>query len=347
MYRVKEKIYMNGKIQDPSHLASNVSPSNHIANDGEEVLPIKADTILRANTNNVEAEAKVSPAVDIRKQVVNPANSQQISNPEEITKQVSPELTEESSTKRPIYNANQYSEVKRNETSYRNDRAPINLQSYDNSSEIKPSELASRISQNFDNQLDVSDSVNKSQSISHEGKPLANTNIAHNPQTSTAASDPISALNKLTTLDKPTTQLSANSQVNNGDELAQQITWAKNSNTNHVKIALAPEHLGALEITIDQDSDGLNIQFTTQNTLAKDAIETFMPRLKEMLEQQGLNLQNANVSQENNGNHSDAYSQEGEQYNIDNVQEGVQIASNSEQDIDHASSNNYLLEAFA
>ena len=38
--------------------------------------------------------------------------------------------------------------------------------------------------------------------------------------------------------------------------------------------------------------------------MAKDALESFLPRLKDMLEQSGLALNNANVSQQGEGKNS-------------------------------------------
>lgn len=94
------------------------------------------------------------------------------------------------------------------------------------------------------------------------------------------------------------------SEIRNGNDIAEQIAWAHRNNTQHVRISITPEHLGTIDIRIDDAAEGLNIQFIAQSIQTKDALEMFMPRLKDMLEQSGLNLQNASVSQQGEGRSS-------------------------------------------
>ena len=104
-----------------------------------------------------------------------------------------------------------------------------------------------------------------------------------------------------TLLGESTLTTARSSEVRNGNEISEQIAWARQNNAQQIRISVSPEHLGAVDIKIDDAADGLNIQFVTQNAQAKEALESFMPRLKDMLEQSGLNLQNASVSQQNSG----------------------------------------------
>jgi flagellar hook-length control protein FliK len=164
------------------------------------------------------------------------------------------------------------------------------------------------------------------------------------------APEHLTVSNKISGLDRLPLQLDANNSVSNGDDLAQQIAWAKQGNINNIKIAISPEHLGALEINIENDADGLNIQFVTQNATAKEALETFMPRLKEMLEQNGLNLQNANVSQQDKGQgNNTGYSDAQDFISQSGGDEKFNVNSNSgdEPNAITAQANNRLLEAFA
>ena len=138
------------------------------------------------------------------------------------------------------------------------------------------------------------------------------------------------------------------SDVRNGNEIAEQIAWARQNNAQQLRISVSPEHLGAVDISIDDAADGLNIQFVTQNLQAKEALELFMPRLKEMLEQSGLNLQNASVSQQGEGkqqfNLFDQSSNELVQHEIDDD------ISVTQTDVVHnqaSHSSNQLLDAFA
>ena len=247
----------------------------------------------------------------------------------------------------PVYNVNNFNDVKKNESFVRNDRASINTHSYESDSFNERGYSSNSFDLNKDAKLDISSTVNKSVDYSHELKALANQNNIEKPYANANSAEIISTTSKSGALDKPIFQLPVNSELKNVDEVAQQINWARNNHSNHVKIALAPEHLGALEINIEQDADGLNIQFTTQNAIAKEAIETFLPRLKDMLEQQGLNLQNANVSQQDSGNNSNTYDQTAEHLNAelthDEQSREMQVKDNN----DVHKSNHHLLEAFA
>ena len=104
-----------------------------------------------------------------------------------------------------------------------------------------------------------------------------------------------------------TLDLGQTPEINNGNDVARQIAWAQQNNAQNIRLSISPEHLGAIDISIDESRDGINVNFVTQNAIAKEALETFMPRLREMLEQSGLNLENANVTQHNDQQGSSEY----------------------------------------
>jgi len=61
-------------------------------------------------------------------------------------------------------------------------------------------------------------------------------------------------------------------------------------------IKLQPEHLGPMEIRIQVDDDGTaQVNFSAQHAQTRDALETAIPRLRELLADQGLSLSQANV----------------------------------------------------
>lgn len=137
-------------------------------------------------------------------------------------------------------------------------------------------------------------------------------------------------------------------EIRNGNEIAEQIAWAQRHNAQQVRISIAPEHLGAIDISIDDVAEGLNIQFVTQNIQAKEALEQFMPRLKEMLEQSGFNLQNANVSQQGDGKSGFNYSERmAEELIREEAENDSRHALSDVEDNSAATSSNQLLDAFA
>ena len=137
-------------------------------------------------------------------------------------------------------------------------------------------------------------------------------------------------------------------EIRNGNDIAEQIAWAQRNNAQHVRISISPEHLGAIDISIDDAADGLNIQFMTQNPQAKDALELFMPRLKEMLEQSGFNLQNANVSQQGEGKSNFNLSEQAtKDFSREQAEDDSYHGQNGLEDTHQANSSNQLLDAFA
>lgn len=177
--------------------------------------------------------------------------------------------------------------------------------------------------------------------------PNTNVQIDKSVTLNSTSAELLTSSSKIATLERTPLQISDSNRVTNGDDLAQQISWAKHNNASQVRIAMSPEHLGALEINIESDVDGVNIQFITQNATAKEALETFMPRLKDMLEQNGLNLQNANVSQQDKNQSDNPTFSDSEQLVSQSVSD-EQSTANTEFDANVTTqSKNYLLEAFA
>jgi flagellar hook-length control protein FliK len=67
------------------------------------------------------------------------------------------------------------------------------------------------------------------------------------------------------------------------------------------ELHLNPPELGPLQITLTLSNDQASAQFVSQHAAVREAIETAMPRLREMLAEGGITLGNANVSAESFG----------------------------------------------
>ena len=179
---------------------------------------------------------------------------------------------------------------------------------------------------------------------------------ADKPAISLPAPDALSAADKALNTDRPVLSMNASSRLNNGDDIAQQIAWAKQQNIHHIRLSVYPQHLGAVDISIEHDAGGINVQFLTQNMPAKEALEAFMPRLKEMLEQDGLNLQNASVGQQHNQQHNQQHkdnsacqqSRQADSSEVNSEQEPAQANLNAGSRQNFISGHqDYLLEVFA
>ena len=80
--------------------------------------------------------------------------------------------------------------------------------------------------------------------------------------------------------------------------LASRIQMFVGQNIQNAEIRLDPPELGLLEIKIKIVNDSANLSFNSSNSQVREAIETAIPRLKEMFEESGLSLGDVNVQQE-------------------------------------------------
>jgi flagellar hook-length control protein FliK len=82
-----------------------------------------------------------------------------------------------------------------------------------------------------------------------------------------------------------------------GKDLGGQIVWLYNKDIPAAEIKLNPEHLGPMSVRIDIEHDQATIIFTAQHAEVKEAIEASIPKLRDMLGAQQINLVNVTVSQ--------------------------------------------------
>ncbi len=80
-----------------------------------------------------------------------------------------------------------------------------------------------------------------------------------------------------------------------------------------VDIRLDPPELGKMQVKLHLHNDQASVQFVVQNQQAKEALDQSMPRLREMLAEQGINLGNTNVGQQGSNDFMSANHQESSQ----------------------------------
>ncbi len=78
--------------------------------------------------------------------------------------------------------------------------------------------------------------------------------------------------------------------------LGQRLMLMVNHKIMEADVKLNPPHLGPLEIRIALSNDQASINFSTHHGAVKDVIEAALPRLREMLAEGGIQLADANVS---------------------------------------------------
>ncbi len=90
-------------------------------------------------------------------------------------------------------------------------------------------------------------------------------------------------------------------------QLGERVVLMTNNSMQSAEIKLSPAELGPLRIQVQVDDGAANVTFHAQHPITREAIEQAMPRLREMLQDSGLNLNQANVADtgERGGRHGD------------------------------------------
>lgn len=82
-----------------------------------------------------------------------------------------------------------------------------------------------------------------------------------------------------------------------GDALSDRVLFMTNQKISSAEIRLNPAELGPITITVAVDGKAADVTFHAQHAAARDAIELAMPRLRELLSENGLQLGNASVAE--------------------------------------------------
>ena len=80
-------------------------------------------------------------------------------------------------------------------------------------------------------------------------------------------------------------------------QLKERVMFQVNQKIQSAEIKLAPEELGSMQIKVQLQQEQLSVQFVVQQAGAKEALEQQMPKLRELLEQQGIALSEGQVEQ--------------------------------------------------
>lgn len=83
------------------------------------------------------------------------------------------------------------------------------------------------------------------------------------------------------------------------------VVWMGGKGIQSAEIRLHPAELGPLHVQVAVDDDAVTVAFTASHAATRDALENALPRLKEMLAENGLSLAGASVSDEGVANQRD------------------------------------------
>lgn len=99
------------------------------------------------------------------------------------------------------------------------------------------------------------------------------------------------------------------------ENFSQRVQWVVNQSMSGAQIRLNPQHMGPVEVRIHMQNDQATVSFTAQHGATREAIDAALPRLREMLSEQNVNVVDIDVSQHSFAEQRDQASknQEGEQ----------------------------------
>lgn len=98
--------------------------------------------------------------------------------------------------------------------------------------------------------------------------------------------------------------------------MRQQLITMVSNGVQQAEIRLDPPELGAMMVRVQVHGDQTQVQFHVTQTQTRDMLEQAMPRLREMLQEQGMNLADSHISQggreqgEQQGGNGGAFAQE-------------------------------------
>ncbi|MFO8155974.1 MAG: flagellar hook-length control protein FliK [Thiohalospira sp.] len=83
-----------------------------------------------------------------------------------------------------------------------------------------------------------------------------------------------------------------------GEAMSERVLFMANNHVQRADVRLHPQNMGPLEIRVQIQNDQASVNFNVHNAGTREAVEQALPRLREMLEAQGIDLADVDVSGE-------------------------------------------------
>ena len=84
-------------------------------------------------------------------------------------------------------------------------------------------------------------------------------------------------------------------------ELGERLLWLVREGVHEARLQLNPRELGPIEVRVGVSDGAAQLSFSAQHAGTAAAVQQSLPQLREMLAQQGLQLGQADVSQQQAG----------------------------------------------
>lgn len=113
--------------------------------------------------------------------------------------------------------------------------------------------------------------------------------------------------------------------------MGSRVVWMARQNIPQVQLQLNPRELGPIEIKLSLSQDQATVNFSAHHPATREALEAAMPRLREMLGEQGFNLAHSDVSEHplrqnaDNGGGREGGADAGDDQILNGVDEGLVV----------------------
>lgn len=125
---------------------------------------------------------------------------------------------------------------------------------------------------------------------------LLNGIVGANPSMESTAASFTPILSEVANVSSPVRVAIPVGEAGWGRAIGEQVVWHVAQNIHAANLRLNPQHLGPLEMQVQMEGDKATLAFASQHAAVRDALESALPRLREMFAQNGLDIVDVNVS---------------------------------------------------
>lgn len=126
---------------------------------------------------------------------------------------------------------------------------------------------------------------------------LHNTRDLITQETRQQHTETVKSIQQQAAMDKPVPL----NQPQGQQQIAEKIRWMVNGRQSMAEIRLDPPEMGSMQIRLNVSGDSASVSFVVQSQHAKEMLADAMPRLKDMFSEQGIDLGESFVSQQQSG----------------------------------------------
>ncbi|WP_349986102.1 flagellar hook-length control protein FliK [Stenotrophomonas sp. WHRI 8082] len=85
------------------------------------------------------------------------------------------------------------------------------------------------------------------------------------------------------------------------DAVSAKVGWLAEQKIGHAHIRISPDDMGAIDVRLQMDGDKVHASFSSPHVEVRHALESSLPRLRELLGEQGFQLAHADVGHQPQG----------------------------------------------